>query len=347
MVAKRLSKPILALLICHSALTLLGQSADHQAVPTILFNQQDVHPISTFPFSSSSVQCDARGNAFFDLVGQTVESGDILRVSADDQNVNPVRLPTDLGKDGEWHYSVASDGKLYAIFSEASDHRLIELSPSNEELRRTTLQLPRYFHVHSFAVLPGGNLMVAGSVPMDETSTVRKESPLLVWLAPDGRVLRQESQGATFDPASVQSECFIAAGRLDTFIATNGSIFEVFSARGELIQTFPFSKPSPESWVSGLSLADAHVAIEFSRPVTTAAIEGVSASESGKAPGPYFGPLTQTWLLANAVNGEAEAFYEMPPDFVGSALCYLGGHEFLYFQVKNEKPILLRATTFP
>jgi hypothetical protein len=52
-------------------------------------------------------------------------------------------------------------------------------------------------------------------------------------------------------------------------------------------------------------------------------------------------------VLTNAVNGEAESFYEMPPDFVGSALGYLGYHEFLDYQVKNRKPIVVRATTFP
>jgi hypothetical protein len=342
-----MSSPILALLIWHSASVLLGQQADRQAVPTIVFNRQDVQPISTAPFSFSSTQCDEHGDVFFDLVGQTITNGNILRVSADGQHVNQARLPTDLGKHGEWHYSVAADGALYAIYSEASDHRLIELSTSSGEVRRTTLQLPRYFHVHSFAVLPERNLMIAGSVPMDENSTVAKESPLLAWLAPDGRVLRQEAQGEPFNPSSFPSESFVAAGKLNTFIATTGSKISVFSAGGDLIQTFRLSKPSLDSWVSGLMFADANIAIEFERPATASTSGLASANGSGKPTDPYFGPLTQIWLLANPLNGEAEAFYEMPPDFIGSAMCYLGGHDFLYLQVTNGKPTVVRATKFP
>jgi hypothetical protein len=37
----------------------------------------------------------------------------------------------------------------------------------------------------------------------------------------------------------------------------------------------------------------------------------------------------------------------MPHDFVGSALCYAGNHEFLYFQVKDGHPSLVRALQIP
>jgi len=71
-------------------------------------------------------------------------------------------------------------------------------------------------------------------------------------------------------------------------------------------------------------------------------------AESANKPSlPYFGPLAQTWLLVNASNGEPEGFYQMPHDFVGSALCYAGNHEFLYFQVKDGHPSLVRASKFP
>jgi hypothetical protein len=346
MVARRLWLPTLALLIWQSRSVLLAQQVDRQAVPTIQLNLQDAHPISVAPFSFSSSQCDGQEDVFFDLVGHTIAIGNILRVSADGQRVQPTRLPTDLGKNGEWHYSVTSDGTLYAIFSEASDHRLIEVSTSNEESRRTTLQLPRYFHVHSFAVLPEGNLMVAGSVPTDETSNGR-ELPLLAWLTSDGQVLRQEVQGELFDASTFRSESFIAAGRLNTFVATSSSNIRVFSARGDLIQTFPLVKPTPDSSVSSLQLVAGQIAIRFVHPALTAAGESGSAKETGRSSSSYYGPLTNTWLLVNAVSGDAEAFYEMPPDFVGSAMCYLGSHAFLYYQARSGKPAFVRATRFP
>jgi hypothetical protein len=347
MVARRLCLPTLALLVWHSGSVLLAQRVDRQAVPTILFNHQDAHPISVAPFSFTSSQCDGQEDVFFDLVGHTIENGNILRVSADGQRVQSARLPTGLGKHGEWHYSVTSDGTLYAIFSEASAHRLIELSTSNEESRRTTLQLPRYFHVHSFAVLPEGNLMVAGSVPTDETSSNPRELPLLAWLTSDGQVLRQEAQGELFDPSTFRSESFIAAGRLNTFVATSSSKIRVFSARGDLMQTFPFVKPTPNSSVSSLQLVAGQIAIRFVHPALTAASESGSAKQAGISWGSYYGPLTDSWLLVNAVNGDAEAFYEMPADFAGSAMCYLGSHAFLYYQVKSGKPAFVRASRFP
>ncbi|WP_433967822.1 hypothetical protein [Tunturiibacter gelidiferens] len=347
MVLTHFSSPTLALLIWHSASVLLGQQPNGQALPTIVLNHQDSYSISTAPFSFTSTQCDGRGDVFFDLLGRKIANGNILRASADGQHLDQARLPTDLGKHGEWHYSVTYEGALYAIFSEASDHRLIELSTSNEEVRRTTLQLPRYFHVHSFAVLPEGNLMVAGSIPVGKTSVVAKEAPLLVWLAPDGRVLRQEVLGEPINPLFFRSESFIATGRLHTFVATTGSAISEFSPRGDLIQTFRLPKPSLDSWIVGLEFGDAHIAVEFAHPDTAAASASASASGSDKPSGLYFGPVTQTWLMVNPVSGEAEGFYEMPPNFIGSAMCYLGGHDFLYLQVTNGKPTIVRATKFP
>jgi hypothetical protein len=72
-----------------------------------------------------------------------------------------------------------------------------------------------------------------------------------------------------------------------------------------------------------------------------------SANGDEKPSIPYVGPLTQTWLLVNGTNGEPEGFYQMPIDFVGSALCYSGNHEFLYLTVKNGRPSLVRASKFP
>jgi len=138
---------------------MLAQQTGPPPPSTIQFNQRDAHPVSVSLFSFSSSQCDAQGDVFFDLVGRIVEAGNILRVAQDGQRVDRVRLPADLGEEGEWHFSVDPDGTLYAIFSHTDDQRLIQFSSSNEEVRRTSLQLPPSFHPRSFAVSQNGALL--------------------------------------------------------------------------------------------------------------------------------------------------------------------------------------------
>jgi hypothetical protein len=148
------------------------------------------------------------------------EAGNILRVSQDGQRVDRVRLPADLGEEGEWHFSVDPDGTFYAIFSHADDQRLIQFSSSNEEVRRTSLQLPPSFHPLSFAVSQNGSLMIFGSVAVNETSPATNQAPLTVWLDADGRLIRKIVQGKNFDLSSDRTETLIASGGLNTFIAT-------------------------------------------------------------------------------------------------------------------------------
>lgn len=323
---------------------MLAQQTGPPTPPTIQFNQRDARPVSVSPFSFSSNQCDAHGDVFFDLVGRIVEAGNILRVSQDGQRVDRVRLPADLGEEGEWHFSVDPDGTLYAIFSHADDQRLIQFSSSNEEVRRTGLQLPPSFHPRSFAVSQNGSLMIFGSVAVNETSPATNQTPLTVWLDADGRLIRKTVQGKNFDLSSDRTETLIASGGVYTFIATTDSTIEVSSPRGELLQTFPLLKPTKDSHPLSLQLVNGVIAINFSYPDSSASGK---AESTNKPSLPYFGPLAQTWLLVNASNGEPEGFYQMPHDFVGSALCYAGNHEFLYFQVKDGHPSLVRASKFP
>ncbi len=56
---------------------------------------------------------------------------------------------------------------------------MIHLSSSGDEVSRTTLQLPRYFYVNSFAVLPDGRSMFFGYVPSIETSAPAQTGPFL------------------------------------------------------------------------------------------------------------------------------------------------------------------------
>ncbi len=151
-------------------------------------------------------------------------------------------------------------------------------------------------------------------------------------------------QGKNFGESSDRTETLIASGGLNTFIATTASTIEISSPRGELLQTFPLLKPTKDSHPSSLQLVNGVIAINFSYPDRSASGKAESANKPSL---PYFGPLAQTWLLVNASNGEPEGFYQMPHDFVGSALCYAGNHEFLYFQVKDGHPSLVRASKFP
>lgn len=170
------------------------------------------------------------------------------------------------------------------------------------------------------------------------------QTPFTVWLDGDGRLIRKTVQGKNFDLSSDRTETLIASGGLNTFIATTPSTIEISSPRGELLQTFPLLKPTKESHTSSIQLVKRVIAINFSYPDSSATVQTENANKPSL---PYFGPLAQTWLLVNSSNGEPESFYQMPRDFVGSALCCIGNHEFLYFKVKDGHPSLVRASKSP
>lgn len=313
-------------------------------VPTITLHARGAHTIAGPLFSFSSHECDGRGNVFFGLAGSVQFAGNILRISEDGQYTRPIPLPTGLGKNGVWHYSLDPDGGLYAIFSEVENHVMIHLSSSGDEVSRTTLQLPRYFHVHSFAVLSDGRSMFFGSVPSSETSAETTDIPFSIWLDSSGRLVRKTQPGKEFSPSSNQPDGLIAAGRPGTFIEATNSEIRVFGAGGDLLQTFSIVKPTKDSFSSSLQFVDGYIAIAFDYPANTGSTEDESANKSESPPAPYFGPLEQIWLVANPASGEVEAFYKMSNDVTGSALCYLGHREFLYLTVKDGHPTLVEAS---
>lgn len=160
---------VLSVVLWTPGSVLHAQQSNTPTVPTITLHARGAHTVAGPLFSSSSNECDGQGNVFFDLKGPIMFAGNILRISEDGQYTRPIPLPTGLAKKGEWgewHYSVDPDGSLYAVFSQVENHVLIHLSSSGDEVSRTTLQLPRYFYVSSFAVLPDGRSMIFGYVPL-------------------------------------------------------------------------------------------------------------------------------------------------------------------------------------
>ncbi|HEY6376042.1 MAG TPA: hypothetical protein VIX90_11030 [Edaphobacter sp.] len=324
-------------------MALRAQQPDITIPPTFSLHIRDTHPVASPPISFSFTQCDGRGNVYFDLTGTSLFGGNILRVSGDGQEVRPISLPTSLGKYGEWHYSVDQDGGLYAIFSEAENHVLVHLSLSGEEMYRTTLSLPLYFHVYSFAVLPDGRSMFFGSLPSRETSA-SNEIPFSIWLDAGGRLVRKTPPEKQFSPSTDRPDGLVAAGRPGTFIEATTSEIRVFAADGNLLQTFPIIQPTKDSFVSSLQLVDGLIAIAFQHPANTGSTEAEGTSKSESSPAPYSVLLEQIWLVANPVSGELKAFYNKPKDFVGSTVCYLGHREFLYMTVKDRRLWFMEAS---
>ncbi len=335
---------VLSVVLWTPGSVLHAQQSNSSNTPTITLHARGTHTVAGPLFSATSVVCDGRGNVFFDLTGPILSTGNLLRISEDGQYTRPIPLPTGLGKNGEWRYSVDPDGGLYAIFSEVEKHVMIHLSSSGDEVSRTTLQLPRYFYVNSFAVLPDGRSMFFGYVPSIETSAPAADRPFSIWLDSSGRLVRKTQPEKEFSPTLNQPDGVIAAGRPGTFIEAINSEISVFGAGGDLIQTFPIVKPTKDSIASNLQLVDGYIAIAFNHPASTSSAKGESASKSEGPPAPYFGPLEQIWLVANPSSGEVEAFYKMSKDFTGSALCYLGHREFLYFTVKDGHDTLVEAS---
>ena len=70
---------------------------------------------------------------------------------------------------------------------------------------------------------------------------------------------------------------------------------------------------------------------------------GGESADAESSTTPYFGPLDESWLIANTVSGDMEGFYNAPEGFTGSTLCYLGQRSFLYYTVKDKQPFLMEA----
>jgi hypothetical protein len=262
----------------------------------------------------------------------------ILRISEDGKDEMPFPLPKDLGNSGEWHYSVDQGGGVYILYSKAETHVLSHLSSSGGLLNRTTLQLPRYFHTHSFAVLPDQTTMFLGSMPISETDVNSKSTRLSIWLGQNGKLVRTVQSGQQFSPMDFM-DGLVVAGESDTFIEAINSEIRVFSPQGDLLKTFSIVKPTADSFATNLQLVDETIAVAFSHAVD-AAPQIVAAPQIAAVPK----VLEEIWLLVNASNGDAEGFYKMPHNFVGSTLCYLGELRFLNITVQNGRNLFVEAS---
>jgi hypothetical protein len=286
-------------------------------------------------FVSSSSQCDSAGNIFFGVTSPTYAVQVILRIAQDGKGTVPFPLPSGLGKSGEWHYSSDGNGGLYILYSEVENHVMIHLSPWGERLSTANLHLPRYFHTHSFAVLPDQRVMAFGSVPLSETVAVTNEKPISVWVDPSGNLVRQAKSGDEFSPEDPLDGLVTLAGT-DSFIEAINSEVRVFSPEGRLVKAFPITKPTPNAFATVLQVQDGTIAIAYSHLAN-----GTSSEEA--APTPKYGALLQTWLLLDATSGSVEGYYGMPTGFTGSALCYAGNYKFVNLTVKDGHPVFVSA----
>ena len=315
--------------------------AQERTIPHAALQAQDVRLLAVPPFSFSSNMCDARGNVYLELSDVYSVKG-ILRVSENGDNITPIPLPKGLPTHGEWHSFAAPDGDVFYLFAGLDDNTMIHLSSTSEEVSRTTLTLPRYFHVRSFSVLPNGRAMLLGSVPTSETSQNPNEVPVTLWLDASGSVVRRSSGGKEFSPAKDRATGLVAAEGPDSFVQVTDSDIKVFTSRGDLLRSSPLVKPTVDSFASGVEFVDGRLAIMFDHPPKRSATEAGSATKQGSV-AKYMGPVEQAWLLTNSITGEPYGFFEQPKNFSGTALCYLGQQTFLYITVQNQHPALVHA----
>jgi hypothetical protein len=330
---------VLGLVLWAPCSALREQKAEIAGPPTFNLQVRHSYPIASPPITVMPRDCDERGNVYFDIARPYVEAN-VLRISRDGQDVKRISFPTGLGKHGEWEYSVDPDGSLYALFSEAENHLLMHFSFSGTETSRITLSLPENFHVHSFVVLPDGRSMFFGSIPSKKTETEYDEIPSSIWLDPSGRVVRKTPPGKPFAPSTDRPDGLITAGKPGTFIEATTSKINLYSGGGELLRTFPIIKPTKDSFLVYLRLVDGQIALSFAY----SAIQDDGSKRSDSPSVPRSRPLKETWLLVDPVSGELKAFYNQPEDLFGSAVCYLGNHEFLYLTVKDRRAWFVDAS---
>lgn len=340
---------LIVLSFSRLALSQSGPSAAHD-VPRYLLQVTDARPISTPPFSFSSAQCDSTGNVYLELPDRLYSLKAILRVSSDGKTVTPIPLPTDLGSNGEWHYYVSQDSSLFVTYSEASKNVMIRYSPSGIELGRTNLELPTYFHIHSFAVHDRGDGLFFGStssssadlsgVPQSTSSVpAQKDTPYTIWLDQSGRLVKKITQGERFLRSDFQADGLtIPTSPMRYVMATTSKVSEL-SSFGETTRSFNLVPSIKGSTLSGIQYHNGEIALVVARPQGSP----IASSDSDASTEPYFGPMVHDWLVVNLVTGEEAAWYQSPKDIVGTALCYLGDRHFLYFTVKDSQPTLVEA----
>lgn len=163
-------------------------------------------------------------------------------------------------------------------------------------------------------------------------------TPLLIWMSSRGRIIKQISFGKAFDRASSVPNGMVATGPPGTFfLGTNSEIYE-YGEEGGVIKVLPLNAPANHSIITAIQYVDGRIALVFSYPVSEV---GRSLKSDDNAE-PYFGSLAQAWFIENVTTGEAEAFYEAPDAFKGTALCYQGGRSFLFTTVKAGQPYIIQ-----
>jgi len=250
------------------AITSLGYSkaqAPASFVQTFLLEKHATYPILIPPFSSQSDKCDAQGNIFFEIAAKTMSSVKIiLSVPRNGGDPTPIPLPSDLGSTGEWRMAAGLDGMLFALYSEGDKHLLISFTASGKELKRITLQLPRYFHVHSFAINQAGNGMFFGSAPVSDNAAVSRHRLQTIWLNRDGEAVLATPLGKSIDLSMERPDGQIVEGPSNTFLEVSRSVLTSFDEKGNVVRTFPIPQAPNGSFVSNLQYVDDLAAIEFS-----------------------------------------------------------------------------------
>lgn len=328
-----------------------------QAPPTFQLDTSLENPILAPNFVRSAVAlCDERGYAYFPLTTPQYASKYILRVSDDGRDATPFQLPSDLDKGGFWHFYIDNGGTIYALYSTPADahqkHILIEISNSGEEIRRTELKLPPRLGVAAFATLPSGRTMVHGRVTLPvQPAKDGKDPPVeafsyTAWLDANGTLLHDTGtdpkKQKTFD-FSTRNDTAVTAGPGDTFLSISGASLNMYESNGELLHTSTIAKPDKNTYTTSIQFVDGQAAIGFyvAREVSTTTPDSGGATDSETTKKALI--AVPVWLLVDPNTGTMHGFYKLPDDFKGSAVCYLGNRDFLYFAVSMRRPILVDA----
>ena len=238
-----------------------GVSED--TVPVIGLRALITHPVPVPAFRFQSNQCDSVGNVFFDVTGDYYKVKTFVKMSIDGTIAQPfLPPPSVLGKSSEWHYSVDQEGGLYILYSRVEDHVLVHLSASGKKLSDKTLQLPRYFHPNSFAVLPDQRALIDGYVPTSETTA----KPLSIYLDSNGspvRTLHGRSEISIMD----NRDGLVVAEGTTSFIELFGETLTNFDPQGNVLWAYSLTKPSKYAFATNLQFVNGFVAITYAHRI--------------------------------------------------------------------------------
>lgn len=332
--------------------------------PTFELGTTTENPILGPNFGGSgNTQCDASGNAYFDLTKSGPSEKYILRISADGKDYKRLLLPSDLAKQFLAASYVDSGGTLYELFastSSPSTYTLVEISSSGNETRRTALQLPQISPMQ-LAVLPNGKTMVRGTLFLPVEPAPKGKDPVIrgflymAWLDTNGQLVHDTGTSPkgqdVFDLSTHSDFAAITPGPPGTFLTVSGTSLNTYDSSGTLLHSNPIAKPDKDAVAASIQYLDGQAEILFQVPYQ----EDVFPPTPEDAPHPLtpnpnpprqqkVTVFRQVWLFADPLTGSMHGFYELP-NFRGSGECYLGNQNFLYTTVKNMQPIFLEAHT--